>query len=89
MKFQIPRYKGFKIGILRISPIEGGVATKVKYYIECNIPKCWSYPEVNESAKNRWLLLVLAEKSKMASKMTAKNARGCCIIYIIYYDLFY
>ena len=43
------------------------------YYIECYIPKCLSYPEVYESAGTQWSLLVRAEKSKMASKMAARN----------------
>ena len=49
------------------------VGWQPKYYIKCYIPKCWSYPEVYESARSKWLLLVRAEKSKMASKMAAKN----------------
>ena len=61
-----------------VGSIEGG--WQPKYYIECYISKCWSYPEVYESARNFWPLLVRAEKSKMASKMAVRiNARGCCI----------
>ena len=41
--------------------------------IVCYVPKCWSYPEVYQSARNNWPLLVRAEKSKMASKMAARN----------------
>ena len=37
-----------------------------QYYIECYIPKYLSYPEVYESARIQWPLLVGTEKSKMA-----------------------
>ena len=49
------------------------VGWQPKYYIECYIPKCKSNPEVYESARNNWSLLVRAEKYKMASKMAARN----------------
>ena len=49
------------------------VGWQQKYYIECYILKCWSYPEVYESARNNWPLLVRAEKSKIESKMAARN----------------
>ena len=49
------------------------VGWQPKYYIECYIPKCLSYLEVYESARKNWPLLVRAEKSKMASKMAARN----------------
>ena len=67
---------------------EGGVATKLlpKYYIECYMPKCWSYPEDYESARNQWPLLVRAEKSKMASKMVARNK---CKGVLYNYELLY
>ena len=52
------------------------VGWQPKYYIECYIPNCLSYPEVYESTRNNWPLLVRAEKSRMASKMAA---RGCLI----------
>ena len=29
------------------------VGWQPKYYIECYIPKCWSYTEVCESARNK------------------------------------
>ena len=60
-----------------------------KYYIKCYIPKCWSYPEVYESARNKWLLLVRAEKSKMASKMAAKNKCKGVLYVICCTDLMY
>ena len=44
-----------------------------KHYIECYIPKYLSYPEVYESARIHWPLLVGTEKSKMASKMATRN----------------
>ena len=49
------------------------VGWQPKYYIKCCIPKCWSYPEVFDSARNNLPFLVRAEKSKMASKMAARN----------------
>ena len=49
------------------------VGWQPKYYIECYISKSWLYPEFYESARNFWPLLVRAEKSKMASKMAARN----------------
>ena len=60
-----------------------------KYYIECYIPKCWSYPEVYESARNNWPLLVRAEKSKMASKMAARNKFKGVLYMICCTDLMY
>ena len=48
--------------------IGGGQST-----IKCYIPECLSYPEDYESARVQWLLFVRAEKSKMASKMAARN----------------
>ena len=50
-----------------------GWQPKYMYHIKCYIPKCLSYSEVYESARNQWPLLVRAEKSKIASRMAAKN----------------
>ena len=67
------------------------VGWQPKYYIECYMPKCCSYPEVYESARNKWPLLVRAEKSKMASKMAARNKMqgvlymSCCTD-LMYFD---
>ena len=67
------------------------VGWQPKYYIKCYIPKCWSYPEVNESARNNWPFLVRAEKSNMASKMAAGNkCKGVlymiCCTELMYFD---
>ena len=70
------------------------VGWQPKYYIECYIPKCWSYPEVYESARNNWQLLVRAEQSKMASKMAASyKCKGVvymiCCTDIMYFNALY
>ena len=62
------------------------VGWQPKYYIECHIPKCLSYPE---SARNNWPLLVRAEKSKMASKMAARNKCKGVLNMICCTDLMY
>ena len=67
------------------------VGWQPKYYIKCYIPKCLSYPEVYESARNNWPFLVRAEKSKMASKMAAGNKRKgvlymICCTELMYFD---
>ena len=65
------------------------VGWQPKYYIECYMSKCWSYPEVYESARNFWPLLVRAEKSKMASKMAARNKCKGVLYMICCTDLMY
>ena len=65
------------------------VGWQPKYYIKCYIPKCWSYPEVYESARNNWPYLVRAEKSKMASKMAARNKCKGVLYMICCTDLMY
>ena len=53
------------------------------------MPKFLAYPEVYESARNKWPLLVRAEKSKMASKMVAINKSKGVLYKICYTDLMY
>ena len=65
------------------------VGWQPKYYIEYYIPKCWSYPEIYESARNKWLQLMRAEKNKMASKMAAKNKIKGVFYMICCTDLMY
>ena len=65
------------------------VGWQPKYYIEYYIPKCWSYPEVYESVRIQWPLLVRAEKSKMASKMAARNKCKGVLYMICCTDLMY
>ena len=48
------------------------VGWSTKYYTECYIPKCWSYPDVYEATRIQWPMLLRAEVFKMASKMAAK-----------------
>ena len=48
-----------------------------------------TYPEVYESAGNQWPLLVRAEKSKMTSKMDARNKCKRALYMIYCTDLMY